>query len=553
MNAPMLALLALLAFGTACFLYAPLLSRKVLELDPSRPTPASEVNDGVDYVPTRPSILFGHHFASISGLGPLLGPAIGVVWGWLPALLWIVLGSIFAGAVHDFVTLVISVRHGGRSIGDVTRELIGQRARLLFLLLIFFILSLAMGVFAYVVAQIFSEVKPEAVIPTWSLIAIAILMGLSIYKARAPLGPVTAIGVAATLFTIWLGFKFPVRGLTLQAWVYILLAYAYMASALPVWLLLQPRDYVNSFALYLSLLLLYLGMFVGTPKVVAPALNRYAADLPPLFPLLFVVVACGAISGFHSLVSSGTSAKQLASERDAPIIGYGGMLVEGALAAAALLACAAGFATKSEWLSHYGSWGLAKGAPLKAFIGGAASIVSKLGIQKGFAATLIAVIAVGFAMTTLDTATRLLRYNVEELAATLRIRPLRNRWLASVVAVGAIGFFALVKVGGKPAGMLLWPLFGSTNQLLAGLALLVGTVYLVLRGKNPAFTGLPMAFMLVATISAIFVNLKTFAAKGATALVVVSVIVLLLALWLVVEAAISLARRPKAKERGGRP
>jgi len=545
MNSLALALLSLSAFGAAYFIYAPFLSRKVLELDPSRPTPASVVNDGVDYVPTRPSILFGHHFASISGLGPLLGPAIGVVWGWLPALLWVVLGSIFAGAVHDFVTLVISVRHGGRSIGDITRQLIGPRARLLFLLLIFFILSLAMGVFAYVVAQIFSEVKPEAVIPTWSLMVIAVLLGLSIYKGGAPLAPATALGVAAMLATIWAGFRFPVRIASLYGWIYVLLAYAYVASALPVWLLLQPRDYVNSFALYLSLLLLYLGLLVGRPRVVAPPLNHYAGDLPPVFPLLFVVVACGAISGFHSLVSSGTSAKQLASERDAPLIGYGGMLVEGALAAAALLACASGFATRSEWLRHYGSWGLAEGAPLKAFIGGAASIVSKLGIPERFASTLMAVIAVGFAMTTLDTATRLLRYNVEELAATFGIRPLRNRWLASAVAVGAIGFFALVKVGGKPAGMLLWPLFGSTNQLLAGLALLVGTVYLVARGRLVLPTALPMSFMLLVTIWAILLNFKTFAAKHSTALVAVSAAVLLLSLWLVVEAVFSLAKRRK--------
>ena len=545
MNSVALALLSLLAFGAAYFLYAPFLSKRVLSLDPSRPTPARKVNDGVDYVPTRPSILFGHHFASISGLGPLLGPAIGVVWGWLPALLWIVFGTILIGAVHDFVTLVISVRHGARSIGDVTKEVIGPRARLLFLLLIFFILSLAMGVFAHVVAQILAEVKPEAVIPTWSLIAIAIFMGLSIYKGGIPLAPATVAGVGAMLLSIWVGFKFPIKVASLQEWVYILLAYAYVASALPVWLLLQPRDYVNSFGLYLSLLLLYLGLFVGAPKVVAPALNKIALDLPPIVPLLFVVVACGAVSGFHSLVSSGTSAKQLRSERDAPLIGYGGMLVEGALAGAALLACASGFATRSEWLSHYGSWEVAKEAPLRAFIEGAARVISNLGVPKGLAATFVAVIAVGFAMTTLDTATRLLRYNVEELGATLRVRVLGNRWLASAVAVGAVGFFALVKVGGKPAGMLLWPLFGATNQLLAWLALLVGTVYLLARGRNSLPVGIPMAFMLVVTTWATLLNLRSFVERGASALVVVNAIVLVLALWLVAEAVFSLLRRGK--------
>jgi carbon starvation protein len=557
MNALVVALITIVAFAAAYRFYARFIGGRILSLDPERKTPSHAFEDGIDFVPTRPIILFGHHFASIAGLGPILGPAIAVIWGWLPAVLWIVLGSIFIGGVHDLSALFVSLRNRGRSIGDVTRALVGRRAHLLFLVIIFFTLSLCMGTFVRVIAMMFSEqYYAESVIPVGALIALAIMVGLLVYRRGVRLAPATLVALVLMLFSLWLGIKYPVTGVGNTFWVYLLIVYAFIASVLPVWLLLQPRDYLNAYQLFIGMALMYVGIFVVHPTIGAPAVNTVSTGLPPLFPFLFITIACGAISGFHSLVATGTTAKQLGNERTALSIGYGGMLTEGLLAMAVTLACVSGI-TRQEWLAVYPTWQSAQGlaANMSAFVRGAALFVSHLGVPVDVASSFIVVMAVGFAMTTLDSGTRLLRYNIEELGEGLGIGLLRNRFVASLVAVAGVGYFALMTIGGKPVGLLLWELFGTTNQILAALGLLAVSLFLYRLGKPIIYTMIPMAGMLVVTITAMVIRLGTNWKAGNWPLLVVGAIVLVLVCWLVVESFLAFRRHTltKPEEQGREP
>lgn len=536
MNAGLLAAGALGLFLLAYRFYGRFLDKHLFQLDPKKSTPSHTRQDNVDFCPTRPLVLFGHHFASICGLGPIIGPALAAIWGWLPAFLWIIFGAVFIGAAHDFGSLILSARYEGRSIGDLTGDIIGPRARLLFLVIIFFMIALAMGLFASVIATLFApSYYPQAVIPSGLLIVIAIVLGQVVFKRGGRLGPATALGLLLMFGSLWVGAKLPVTGPSPTTWIFILLIYSFTASCLPVWVLLQPRDYLNSFMLYTGIALMYLGLFILQPTFVAPAINRSATDLPALFPFLFITVACGAVSGFHSLVCSGTTSKQLDKESDAKAIGYGGMLMEGALAVIVLFACTAGVASTEVWHSHYSGWAAMKGLgpSLGMFIEGAARFISQVGLSLEISRVLISVVVVGFALTTLDSATRLLRYNIEELGRTLHITPITNRYAASGLAVLAIGYFALM-----PSAKSLWQLFGTTNQLLAGLALLAITTYLFKRGRPTFFYAAPMLFMFATTVTAMGLKLKEFAKGGNNQLFIVSLVILGLAGWLVVEAAI---------------
>ena len=556
MNSLLLATICIVAFLISYWLYARFLSEKILCLDKSRPTPAHTMRDGVDYVPSRKVVLFGHHFASIAGLGPIMGPAIAVIWGWLPAILWVVLGSIFLGAVHDFSTLFVSIRRRGRSIGDVAEELVGSRGRFLFMIVIFFLLALAMGAFATIIATLFTtggggeRMYPEAVIPVVSLILIAVFIGYLVYRKKASLMWSSIVGLALMFFALWLGIEHPFPIISHDLWVVILLGYAFVASVLPVWLLLQPRDYLNSYLLYLGMVGLYIGLIYYHPPMIAPPLNQRALDLPGLFPFLFITIACGAISGFHSLVSSGTTAKQLYNEGDAKFIGYGGMLTEGFLAVLVIIACTAGVSSLSLWYQHYSSWEAAGSLSfmLRAFVTGAGRFFPKLGYSEQYAVVLISVIIVSFAMTTLDSATRLLRYNIEELGRSFRLKPLQNRYCSSLVAVAAIGYFALMKIGGEPAGLVLWQLFGTTNQLLAGLALLAVSIFLYKSKKPTYYTFIPMVFMLVVAITAMVIKLGDFWKAKESPPLVIGSIILILAGWLLVEAILVYIRMFKKKK-----
>jgi len=539
--------------------YGRWLATRVFTLDDSEPTPAHTLRDGRDFVPAPPLVVFGHHFASIAGLGPLLGPAIAVIWGWVPALLWIVLGCIFVGAVHDLGCMYSSVRNRARSVADLAYDVAGARARALFLLFGVFALALAMGVFVINIANLFAPGAggaegghvPEAVLPSFALIAIALVVGVLFYRYRVSLAKLTLPALLASLLCVWLGVQYPITSLfglelTAPLWTYLLLGYALAATLLPVWVLLQPRDYLNSFQLFLGMGLLLTGAVVGGFTLSAPAFNPAPAGAPPMFPLLFITIACGAVSGFHSLVASGTTVRQLDRQSHALPIGYGGMLTEGLLATLALLAVAAGLG--AEWQSRYPDWLTAGKSALANFVHGAGTLVSAVGVPLALAKVFVATVAVGFALTTLDTGARLIRYNLQELGRAWRITPLVNPTLSTLLAVGLIGFFALLKapdpVTGelKSVGALLWQLFGASNQLLAALSLLVVSLYLRSLGRPTLYTLLPMCLMLVATLTALVIGMQGFAAKGNTLLLGVSAIIFTLAVWLVGEAIVAWRR-----------
>ena len=585
--------------------YSRYLGEKVFQLRGTEfKTPAHTHNDGVDYVPTKPSVLFGHHFASIAGLAPILGPAVAVIWGWLPAMIWVVLGGIFMGCVHDMGALVVSVRHEGKSIGQVAEDLLGHRARSLFHVLIFFLVSLAMGVFVLVIAGLYSappkqletkspivveqqvtakEVKdghdsgelkkqepakiqlrsnfPESVTPTLALMLLALIVGYLHYKKSYPLGPLTVVSFFVTLAVIYfsmddkfldfVGLNDIERAPSTDSWKLILLAYAFLASVTPVWLLLQSRDYINSFLLYLGIILIYLGYFFGSFNGSFPSFNAEAFRTDEIgmdiLPFVFITIACGAISGFHSLVSSGTTAKQIAIEKDARVIGYGGMIGESLLGLTAVIACTIGFSSSEEWNSYYKSWSGLQGLNVQvgAYIYGTSRFLNQLGIPEKFGQGFISLIVISFALTSLDSATRLLRYNIEEIVHSFRSKTLNlligNRYSSSLLACASIAFFAFLKINVngqmKPAGLALWKVFGTTNQLLAGLALLVVFIYL-LKTKRPTLTILlPMSFVLIVTLWAMIGNFLEFI-KGATPnylLAGVGGILIILTIWLLIE------------------
>lgn len=546
MNSLLAAILSFVGFIIAYRLYAEFISKRLFGLDSKAVTPAHQFQDGVDYVPTKREILLGHHYTSIAGTGPIVGPAIAVIWGWLPALLWIVFGTIFIGGIHDFGALVVSVRHKGSTIGELAERIINSRVRTLLLLVIFFSLVIVVAIFCLVIAIIFN-LYPQAIFPVFLEIPLAIFIGYRFYekgrlKAGAGILLWTLIALVVMYASIYVGiflpFKMPsLLGLsTLSVWVIILLIYAYIASTLPVWTLLQPRDYINSHELFVVLILLFVGLVVAHPVIVAPVVNVHPQGAPPILPFLFVIVACGAISGFHSLVSSGTTSKQLDNEVHAKSIGYGSMILEGVLAVLVLLACTAGLGNAAAWNARYASWATASGlvAKVSAFVDGGKSFLVALGISDKFALGILGVMVASFAGTTLDTATRIQRYVVSELATDYNIKFLSTRHGATLFAIITAAGLALARGGGK-GGLILWPLFGTLNQLLAGLALMVVTTYLIQRKKPGVYTFLPMIFMLGITSWALVLNVRNFYLKHDWLLTVLGGIVLLLAIWMILE------------------
>ena len=530
-----------IAYALVYRFYARHLGSRIFQLDPAATTPAHAQRDGIDYVPCRRMVLFGHHYASIAGLAPMLGPAIAVIWGWLPGMLWVVLGTLFIGAVHDFSALVVSMRHRGMSIGKVAEDLIGRRAKGIFLLIILFLICLVMGVFVRTVAGLFTaDFYPESVLPTFSLMAIAMVIGWLVYRRGVSVVRLTVVGFFLMLVSIGVGLNVGKPDMGSDSWILILLLYAFAASTLPVWSLLQPRDYLNSWLLYLGLGTAYVGLFVLNPQFAAPAVDAHPADAPPIFPFVFIVIACGAISGFHGLVSSGTTSKQIDKETDALPIGYGGMVGESILGLLAVLACTAGFRSAESWSEHYASWGAASGLAekMRAFIDGSATFLGALGIPMELAQAFIALVAVSFALTSLDSGTRLLRYNIEEISQSLRVPAMGQRYVASTLAVLLIGLFAFYEIEGQPVGLALWSLFGSTNQVLGALTLLAVSIYLRQKGRNYIYTFLPMAFMLTVTIIAMVLDIRKYLAGGQVLLLGVAGSIFVLSVWLVVEAVI---------------
>ncbi len=540
MNAALLAIIVLILYFLAYRFYSKFLADKIFRLSDDEVTPAHEKNDGIDYVPSNKHVLFGHHFASIAGAAPIIGPAIAVFWGWVPAIIWIVLGTIFMGAVHDFSALVISVREKGRSVGDLAGTLINHRARTLFLLIVYFLIFFVIAVFAYAIASLFVAF-PESVLPVNFQIIVAVIIGFLFYKKGVPILWPSIFALITLYVMIWVGTFVPmeipaVMGSQIVTWILLLLVYSFIASVLPVWTLLQPRDYINGHQLILGLGLLFVGILVAHPEMQAPAFNHNAEGGVPLFPFIFVTIACGAISGFHGLVASGTTSKQLNKMKDSRMIGYGGMLGEGVLAMIATLAVAAGI-SRGDWLTHYETWDLAAKGGITNFVHGASTFLHALHIPIVFSNTLISVIVISFAATSLDTATRVQRLILGELGTAYKIKPLKNRYVGALLAVvPALLLAILVEAPGKglgSGGFLLWPLFGATNQLVAGLTLLVATIYLWKTKRPIVYTLIPMVFLVLMTIAAMLWNFKAFANNPL--LLILSAIILALSVWLLLE------------------
>ena len=548
MNAISMMLIGLGAFGLGYVFYSKFIATRIYALDDSRTTPAHTLEDGVDFVPTNRYILWGHHFTSIAGAAPIVGPAIAVIWGWLPAFIWVVLGTVFIAGVHDLGALWASVRNRGQSVGALTGVLIGRRAQGVFMIVIFLLLLMVNAVFAVVIARLFTSF-PESVVPAWSAIVVALILGQLIYRQKIGLAVLSVVGLVVLYGMIWVGQYVPVRlpeqafGLADNAqWIIILFAYAAVASLLPVWVLLQPRDYINGLQLFVGLGLIFIAVLVSNPQMVAPMIN---ADPPPgtpsIVPLLFVTIACGAISGFHGLVSSGTSSKQLDRESDARFVGYFGAVGEGALALAAIIAATTGFATLGEWEALYTAFG--EGG-VTAFVQGGANIMAAgWGLPMAVGTTLLAVMAVLFAATTMDTGVRLQRYIIQEWGQIYAIGPLRRNGpatLAAVIACLGLAFGA----GGLEGtgGLMIWPLFGTTNQLLAALTLMVVSLMVLRLGRPVWPTLVPMVLMLIATVYALLIQLLQFYRGANWFLLGLDLVVLVAAMLVVLEVASALSR-----------
>ena len=535
-----------LAMLTAGYLfYSKFIAERIYRLDPDFRTPAHEFRDGVDYVPTNRFVLWGHHFTSVAGAAPIVGPAIAVIWGWGPAFAWVILGTIFFAGVHDFGALWASVRNKGKSIGTLTGNIIGARARNLFMVVIFLLLLMVNAAFAVVIANLLVA-QPTAVIPTWGAILVALVIGQLMYRYKLNLLWVSIIGVVALYSLILVGYALPVTlpesvfGLGPRSqWILLLFAYAGVASVLPVWVLLQPRDYINGLQLFLGLGLLYVAVLLFAPEIVAPVLNDNVPEgTPGLMPLLFVTIACGAISGFHGLVASGTTSKQLDKETDARFVGYFGSVGEGMLALAAILCTTAGFATLGEWEAMYSSFGAGS---LTAFVqGGGAILAGGFGLPEDLGATLLAVMAILFAATTMDTGLRLQRFVVQEAAEIAGFR--LNVLVGTLVALGCCLALAFGAGADGTGGMVIWPLFGTTNQLLAGLTLSIISVILIRQGRSAWFTAVPLAFLLSMSVYALLVQLGQFYRQENWLLLVMDIVILIAALWVALEAAIAMSR-----------
>jgi len=502
MNSLVIVFIAIILFFWAYRFYAAKLV-SLWQIDPKRSTPAYSKYDSVDYIPAKNwLVLFGHHFASIAGAGPIIGPVIAVMlWGWLPALLWVVVGTIFIGGVHDFGSLITSVREGGSSVADIAQHVISRRAKFLFSLFVWLALILVIAVFAYLCADTFVK-EPKIVLPSLGLIPVAMVVGYLLYHLRVNSVFATIAGLLSLTGLIFLGNYLPIIG-TITVWLLVLLIYCYFASVLPVNILLQPRDYLSSFLLFFGVGAGYLGLLLSHPKITMPYYHRWNSSEGYLWPALFITVACGAISGFHALIASGTSSKQIANERHVRRIGYGGMVAEGIVAVLAIIATAILFGPKEDLGAALKNIG-----PITIFGRGYGLVTQN--ILGGNGHFIAITILNAFILTTLDTATRISRYLSEEL---FRIK---NRYLSTALI---IILSAALAFSGK--WNRIWPAFGASNQLVAALALFVLSCWLLSKNKTIKFTLAPAFFLLITTVAAlIFQAVKYFTHKDAVLLVV---------------------------------
>ncbi|AUJ26875.1 carbon starvation protein A [Virgibacillus dokdonensis] len=562
MSGILVAVIGIVVFALGYRYYSKFVAEKIFRLDPNYVTPAHQYKDGVDFVPTNKFVLWGHHFTSVAGAAPILGPAIAVYWGWLPAFLWVILGTVFAAGVHDFGTLVLSVRNKGQSVGTLAHRLIGQRAKILFLFIILILVLMVNAVFAWVISNLFIS-YPASVLPVFIQIPLAIWIGYAVYKRNIKmlLPSVIALAVMYLVAVLsskiewmqidlvqWMGgegntgiFGLGAVSSAFFIWIIILLVYVYIASTLPVWQLLQPRDFINSHQLVVGLGILYVGLIFTNPEMTAPVTNANADT--PWIPLLFITIACGAISGFHGLVSSGTSSKQLDKETDARFVGYAGAVGEGILALVSIIAVATFFASTADFSAVYNSFASANASGLGVFVEGAAVLAGGLGIPIDIAVTIVSIIVVSFAATTLDTSVRLMRYIIGELGKEYKLPVLTKTHVATSIAVLSSAALVLLPQGPKgfgSGGYQLWPLFGTANQLLAAISLMLIAVWLKRLGRNYAVVIIPMIFVMVMTLYAMFQQVlfewSWTGTEPNTLLFVLGSIIFVFAIWIIITA-----------------
>jgi len=526
-NSLVLIVVAIIAFIVAYLTYGKWLADK-FGLDPTRPTPAHTMADGVDYVPAKAPVLLGHHFASIAGAAPIVGPIAAATFGWIPAYLWIVFGGIFLGAVHDFGSLVASIRHKGKSIGVVINDTMGKTGKLLFNIFAWLTLILIIAVFAIIIAKTFVA-TPQAGTASLLFMVIAVFFGYGVTRKNLPMLVSTIIGVALLFVAIWLGIKFPLN-LSFNTWVTLEMIYVFVASVIPVWVLLQPRDYLNSFLLYALIAGSVIGLFLYHPAIQMTAYAGFKVGTNYLFPVLFVTIACGALSGFHSLVSSGTTSKQLDKETDARIIGYGGMLIESLLAVVALITAIMLAPDVYKQIMTTG------GGAVPVFASGIATFLATMGIPLATGKVFASLVVSAFALTSLDTATRLGRYILQELFESASNKDAKgetisslNSYVATIITIIPGAYLAY-----SGQGMAIWPIFGAANQLLAAFALLTVSVWLTKSGKSSLFTQIPMHFIFSVTLTALALfSINNFKA-GHASLAMMAVVLFILAIVLAV-------------------
>ena len=549
MNSAILTLVCLSLFYFGYRYYSKFLSSKVYDLNNSK-TPAHEYNDGVDFVPTDKHILFGHHFTSIAGAAPIIGPCIAVYWGWLPAVLWVVVGTIFMGAAHDFGALVLSLKEKGKSVADISALTINNRIRIMFLIFIMCLTWLVLAVFANAIAGLFTKYS-TAVLPVNIEILIAIIIGYYIYKKKVNAFIPSIIALLVLYIFVWIGSNNPINleNLGIQStnvkhvWIILLFIYSGIASLIPVWILLQPRDYINSHQLIVGLSLIFLSIFIIQPKIIAPAITNLDKG-PPIIPFLFVTIACGAISGFHGLVSSGTTSKQVDKMKDARMIGYGATLGEGSLALAATVAAIAGLSFVNmqndlclPWACDFNN---AKAGALNVFINGSSGLLQQIGLSQGLSITLIVVLVVSFAATTLDSATRIQRYIITEFGSATKFRIFENKYFATLISIIPAYFIAT----NNDLRNELWQTFGASNQMLAALTLMVLSIYFWKKRKNIIPLIIPMIIIMLITISALIIRFNqstTFLLK------MINGVLILLIIWMILEGLAYCFKKIKSK------
>lgn len=470
---------------------------KKFGLNDDKPAPSHTHRDGIDYEPSKPIVVLGHHFASIAGAGPIVGPIIAVTFGWIPAVIWILVGGIFFGAVHDLGSMAASLRTDGKSIGVIIRNQIGLRGKQLFILFSFSTLILVIGVFSDIIAKTFVA-NPGVASASILFIFLAIAFGWvnkMVGDKKVAFIILTVIGVVLMYFFVYLGMKIPFD-MSYEFWILALLGYAFLASVTPVGLLLQPRDYLNSFLLYGMIIAAVLGVIVANPEIqMSNEIHVTDENLGYVFPVLFVTIACGAISGFHSLVASGTTSKQLDKVSDAKVVGFGGMLIESFLAIISVSAVVV--LSRSEYMNR-----LATDGPVSLFSTGLGRMISTLGVPEEFAIGFLALTVSAFALTTLDTCTRLARFTLQEYFEDMP-QPAaqyvaKNRYISTTLVVV---LSILLLASGEFTT--LWPIFGSANQLLAALALLTIAVWLIKKKVNALFVTIPMFFMFTVTLASL--------------------------------------------------